>query len=86
MFFALSDGAQYLGSELRLEDDPSGFTQLLFQIIRTISWGVEDYATLSRLYYFIAIISVSLNLSSSEDWPPLFGSWSDAYCLRNFWG
>ncbi|KAF5390800.1 hypothetical protein D9757_004429 [Collybiopsis confluens] len=64
----------------------SSLTQLTFQIIRTICWGMEDFANLSRLYYCIAIISVSGHLSSPDEWPPLFGSWSEAYCLRNFWG
>lgn len=37
-------------------------------------------------YRLLSIISVGLGIDSPSDWPPAFGSMSDAYTLRNFWG
>jgi hypothetical protein len=37
-------------------------------------------------YRCFSVVSVVLKLTSPEDWPPLFGSISNAYTLRNFWG
>ncbi|KIK56842.1 hypothetical protein GYMLUDRAFT_229841 [Collybiopsis luxurians FD-317 M1] len=97
-FFLLADVVQYLtyltdkadGPEniiSNLFDDPhTTFYYLVNRIGNTVAWGLENYASLSQLYYTVAILSVTFHISSPEDWPPLFGSWTEAYCLRNFWG
>ncbi|KAE9395791.1 hypothetical protein BT96DRAFT_1043167 [Gymnopus androsaceus JB14] len=53
----------------------------------TIASALEDYCRLSQMYYTLAILgAVLLRLSAPEDWPPLFGSWGEAWSVRNFWG
>ncbi|RXW19039.1 hypothetical protein EST38_g6808 [Candolleomyces aberdarensis] len=41
---------------------------------------------LQGLYTLCSIIGVVANLSTPYDWPPLFGSFTDAYTVRNYWG
>jgi len=37
-------------------------------------------------YYAVAALSVGLGVNPPGDWPDVFGRWSDAYTVRNFWG
>lgn len=46
---------------------------------------VSDYLALSSFHDILAIISVSLDFDSPEEWPLLFGSITEAYTVRNFW-
>jgi hypothetical protein len=41
---------------------------------------------LNGLYALCSIISVIATLSTPYDWPPLFGSFTGAYTVRNYWG
>lgn len=41
---------------------------------------------LQGLYVICSIIGVVANLSTPYDWPPLFGSFTGAYTVRNYWG
>lgn len=41
--------------------------------------------TLDVPYRFLSILSVSLGLTRPCEWPPLMGSWVDAYTIRRFW-
>lgn len=44
------------------------------------------YGALRFYYYTGAFLAVLTGYSSQEDWPDLFGSWFDAYSVRNMWG
>lgn len=37
-------------------------------------------------YYLVAGITVGLGLFNPPSWPPMFGSFSQGYTLRNLWG
>lgn len=44
------------------------------------------YCMLSLLYTACSIVSVAVGMSEPRDWPDLFGSFLEAYTLRNCWG
>ncbi|PCH37581.1 hypothetical protein WOLCODRAFT_140944 [Wolfiporia cocos MD-104 SS10] len=44
------------------------------------------YAFLALYYALFATVSVTIGLSEPQDWPAVFGKWSDAYTIRRFWG
>lgn len=46
---------------------------------------VSDSLALSSFHDILSIISVSLDLDSPDEWPPLFSSITQAYTVRNFW-
>lgn len=37
------------------------------------------------VYHIFALLAVSCKVSEPRDWPPLFGSYREAYTLRRFW-
>ena len=41
---------------------------------------------LQIIYDVTAFLFVGLSFSSVERWPPLFGTWSECWSLRQFWG
>lgn len=47
---------------------------------------VLSWLFIDCIYRVIAIMAVSLDLSSPERWPPCFGNAADLYSVRNFWG
>ncbi len=44
------------------------------------------YAILKMYYEAASLLAVGLGLGRPEDWPDMFGNWSDAYTLRRLWG
>ncbi len=58
-------------------------------ITRTASilafWSMQ-YIVIEVVYGAIAIAAVVSGLSATGAWPPVFGSLSDSYSLRQFWG
>nr|A0A0M3STV6.1 RecName: Full=Acetyltransferase aurG; AltName: Full=Aurovertin biosynthesis cluster protein G [Calcarisporium arbuscula]ALD83633.1 O-acyl-transferase [Calcarisporium arbuscula] len=48
-------------------------------------WGAM-YFSLQVVYSFLAIVFVMVGLSPVQRWPPLFGSFTEIYTLRNTWG
>ncbi|TFK83286.1 hypothetical protein K466DRAFT_498755 [Polyporus arcularius HHB13444] len=44
------------------------------------------YATMAMDNIALSVITVALGMYSPEDWPALFGSISQAYTIRRFWG
>ncbi|KIK56854.1 hypothetical protein GYMLUDRAFT_775031 [Collybiopsis luxurians FD-317 M1] len=44
------------------------------------------YASIKFHYSLAAFIAVASGYSLQEDWPDMFGSWFDAYSVRNLWG
>lgn len=51
-----------------------------------VAWVGLTHAMVNAQYFALATVSISLGTSLPEDWPDVFGKWSDAYTLRNFWG
>ncbi|KAF9526550.1 membrane bound O-acyl transferase family-domain-containing protein [Crepidotus variabilis] len=51
-----------------------------------LGYGVASYLTVSTLHYIYAVLSFGLGLSDPWQWPPLFGSFWDAFTVRRFWG
>ena len=65
---------------------PTGFNGYLFRSWCLFVWLVMTYAILKMYYVLASIIAVGLGISVPEDWPDMFGNWSDAYTLRRLWG
>ncbi|KAL8737234.1 MAG: hypothetical protein Q9181_001888 [Wetmoreana brouardii] len=58
-------------------------------ITRVLSIGafwIVQYFVIEVVYCALAIVAVASGISAVETWPPMFGSFSDAYSLRQFWG
>ena len=47
-------------------------------------WG--SWALVTAYHTVLALIFVGLKLDEPEEWPPVYGSLSQAYPLRGFWG
>ena len=57
--------------------------------MRTLSmlvFGVNAYAVLNLPFVFASLVALLLGVGQPEDWPDMFGDWSDAYTVRRFWG
>lgn len=52
----------------------------------TLGWFVVGRIMNDVGYRIISIIVVSLGISAPEQWPPVFGSYSDCYTLRGYFG
>lgn len=37
-------------------------------------------------YFFLSVVAVAIGITQPADWPHMFGYWSNAWSLRNFWG
>ncbi|KAJ8489854.1 hypothetical protein ONZ51_g2666 [Trametes cubensis] len=49
-------------------------------------WLVMIYSLLRLLYFSFSFAVVAAHLADPEDWPDVFGTWSDAYTVRHLWG
>ncbi|RPD52490.1 hypothetical protein L227DRAFT_558657 [Lentinus tigrinus ALCF2SS1-6] len=49
-------------------------------------WGMMIYATLKMCYEITSLLAVGLGCSHPQDWPDMFGHFSDAYTVRRLWG
>jgi hypothetical protein len=54
--------------------------------ISILAHGMKPYGTLNLQYSLLAAVSVGAGFSEPYQWPDLFGSLSDAYTVRRFWG
>ncbi|KAI4211716.1 MAG: hypothetical protein LQ351_005490 [Letrouitia transgressa] len=62
------------------------YGELKLRILSTTSFWVTLYSLLQGGQAAASAIAVGFGLSGVTDWRPAFGSLSDAYTLRNFWG
>ena len=60
--------------------------EVIVRVISSISYWIVQYCMIQFFYGLAAIMSVSQNPKDLKLWRPLFGSFSDAYTLREFWG
>ncbi|RPD61545.1 hypothetical protein L227DRAFT_562600 [Lentinus tigrinus ALCF2SS1-6] len=65
---------------------PTGFDGLLLRSWNALVWLAMTYAILKMYYEAASLLAVGLGLSRPEDWPDMFGNWSDAYTIRRLWG
>ncbi|KAI5305809.1 hypothetical protein KEM56_003276 [Ascosphaera pollenicola] len=47
---------------------------------------LNGYLILNIQYDAISVVAVATNIDTPKDWPPLFGSISQSYTMRRFWG
>jgi len=50
-----------------------------------VTW-IATYCIISAEYHFAALIAVGSGFSEPRSWPPMFGSFADAWSIRQFWG
>ncbi|KAI9056449.1 hypothetical protein FKP32DRAFT_1585712 [Trametes sanguinea] len=67
---------------------PSGPLGYLMRSGCTAIWLVMSYLYLKLSYVILSMFAVATGLGNGhpEDWPDLFGSWSEAYTVRHLWG
>ncbi|KAI0357811.1 hypothetical protein OH77DRAFT_1588133 [Trametes cingulata] len=65
-----------------------GFEGYFLRIFSAWVWLFMVYTTLKLSYIAVAIVAVATGIGNGnpEDWPDMFGSWSDAYTVRHLWG
>ncbi|KAI0634095.1 membrane bound O-acyl transferase family-domain-containing protein [Trametes polyzona] len=49
-------------------------------------WLLMIYSVLKLSYVVVATVSMATFLWEPEDWPEVFGNWSEAYTVRRLWG
>ncbi|KAL3459749.1 membrane bound O-acyl transferase family-domain-containing protein [Aspergillus heterothallicus] len=54
--------------------------------VAVMAWGPMGACFISIFYRIVAVVSVALGVSNPRQWPSLFGSMTDAYTIRRFWG
>ncbi|KAL1733997.1 membrane bound O-acyl transferase family-domain-containing protein [Schizophyllum commune] len=58
----------------------------VFQALNSCAFWANAWAGFNIQYELIAILAVSLGLWEPQLWPPMFGSFWDAYTVRRTWG
>ncbi|KAH7874291.1 membrane bound O-acyl transferase family-domain-containing protein [Lentinula edodes] len=58
----------------------------LQRVVCVATWFLGGYAGIRFYYFTVALVCVSLGVSDPQNWPEAFGSWKQAYSVRNFWG
>ena len=61
-------------------------SELQVRFINTLAHWVQTYSFLQTGYSAAALIGVAINPSELRLWRPLFGSLSESYTIRGFWG
>ena len=54
--------------------------------IALIMFLLTAYGVIHVPFILLSLVALLLRMSRPEDWPDMFGRWSDAYTLRRFWG
>ncbi|KAF4554064.1 MBOAT-like protein 5 [Elsinoe fawcettii] len=60
--------------------------ELFIRTTTILGVWVSLYIYLQMIYYGMALVAVGSGITSVAAWPPLYGSWSDAWSVRQFWG
>jgi hypothetical protein len=56
------------------------------QILFGWLYAIRSYFDLAYGYHICALVAVGLGLTEPALWPPLFGSFTEAYTMRKVWG
>ncbi|KAJ4492348.1 membrane bound O-acyl transferase family-domain-containing protein [Lentinula lateritia] len=73
-------------SELHGANDSIGSLPYLQRVVCVATWFLGGYAGIRFYYFTVALVCVGLGVSDPQNWPEAFGSWKEAYSVRNFWG
>ena len=67
--------------------DPANFSTeaLVVRTSSVLGFGISLYCIIQVLMGSLAFCAVALDISEPKQWPPGFGSVSEAYTLRRFW-
>lgn len=58
----------------------------LLRCVNIFAMVGTEYCRMSMQYLLLAVCAVAIGLTYPQDWPDVFGSWSHAYTVRQFWG
>ncbi|KAI0364198.1 hypothetical protein BV20DRAFT_956731 [Pilatotrama ljubarskyi] len=66
----------------------ASFAENVLRIFSLWVWLFMVYTTLKLSYAVASIAAVATEIGNGDpaDWPDMFGTWSDAYTVRNLWG
>lgn len=56
-----------------------------WRMANLLLWCFATVSSVSLSFYSTAAIVAGLGFSNPEDWPPIYGSFSEAYTVRAFW-
>jgi hypothetical protein len=66
---------------------PADLQEVLIHLgVAFLGWGPIGSWFIDVHYRVLAVVSVGLGISSPRQWPALFGSITETYTLRGFWG
>lgn len=80
------DYLSFIGPDVHVLHFGMGLKELCVRTVLQILFTLWTKFTLSFLYDSVSLVAVGFSLSAPEDWPPLFGSISEAWTMRRFWG
>lgn len=60
--------------------------EVLIRVLSTVGFWLNTYLFVSVLYDILSLLHVLLGIDTPAAWPSPFGSISDAYSVRQFWG
>ncbi|KAF5390808.1 hypothetical protein D9757_004427 [Collybiopsis confluens] len=89
--FLLLDSSKYLINTTPFFTNPDPTISMrsqsyVLQAYYALLWFTIPYASLKGHYSIVAFVAVFSGYSTQEDWPNLFGSWGDAWSVKNVWG
>ncbi|KAL1722644.1 membrane bound O-acyl transferase family-domain-containing protein [Schizophyllum commune] len=58
----------------------------IFQILSSLFYMANFWADSQLAYCLLSAVAVSCGFSAPQSWPPLWGSWWDAFTVRRLWG
>ncbi|KAL2194242.1 hypothetical protein P885DRAFT_71561 [Corynascus similis CBS 632.67] len=66
---------------------PTGLREICLRSVMSVSWIWNSYSLLTSSHDLLAVLFVSvIRWDRPDEWPPLFGSITDATSQRRFWG
>ncbi|KAF4830536.1 Signal peptidase complex catalytic subunit SEC11 [Colletotrichum tropicale] len=60
--------------------------QILVRMLTVFSWTWSNFLILESYHALLSTTFVLLGIDNPADWPPLFGSITDAWTVKRFWG
>ncbi|KAI8169912.1 Acetyltransferase TRI7 [Colletotrichum sp. SAR 10_86] len=65
---------------------PVSQRQIFLRIFTVFSWIWSNFLILESYHAILSTTFVLLGIDNPKDWPPLFGSITDAWTVQRFWG
>ncbi|KAF4831759.1 Signal peptidase complex catalytic subunit SEC11 [Colletotrichum siamense] len=65
---------------------PVSQRQIFLRIFTVFSWIWSNFLILESYHAILSTTFVLLSIDNPKDWPPLFGSITDAWTVQRFWG